>query len=122
MPYAADSRFHDALAAFVAGDRGRATSLVAEARGLQPQEQVYAAAAGNIAMAESDWTRAREAYMTAAKLGSFDPSVFRQLAIADEHLGLQAEAIAAAKRSVELNRFDPRNLATLQAVMSAPPG
>jgi putative inorganic carbon (HCO3(-)) transporter len=122
MPYAADSRFHDALTAFVAGDRGRATSLVAEARGLQPQEQVYAAAAGNIAMAESDWTRAREAYITAAKLGSFDPSVFRQLAIADEHLGLQAEAIAAAKRSVELNRFDPRNLATLQAVMSAPPG
>jgi hypothetical protein len=31
-------------------------------------------------------------------------------------------AIAAAKRSVELNRFDPRNLAVLQAVTSAPAG
>ena len=122
MPYSADARFRDALTAFAAGDRGSAASLVADARSLQPQQQVYAAAAGNVAMADADWTRAREAYMTAARLGSFDPSVFRQLAIADQHLGLHAEAVAAAKRSVELNRFDPRNLAVLQAVTSAPPG
>ncbi|HEY8814256.1 MAG TPA: hypothetical protein VIP57_04035 [Candidatus Dormibacteraeota bacterium] len=73
-------------------------------------------------MVGSDWTRAREAYLSAADLGSFDPSVFRQLAVADEHLGLRAEAIAAAKRSVELNPFDPRNLAVLKTVTSAPPG
>jgi hypothetical protein len=83
---------------------------------------MYAAAAGNIAMADADWARAREAFMTAAGLGSFDPSVFRQLAIADDHLGLHAEAAVAAERSVELNRFDPRNLAVLQTVTSAPPG
>jgi tetratricopeptide (TPR) repeat protein len=118
LPYAADSTFHDAMTAFAAGDRGRAASLVADTRSLQPQEQAYAEAAGNVAMAGAEWTRAREAYMTAARLGSFDPLVFRQLAIADDHLGLHAEAIAAAKRSVELNRFDPRNLAVLQAVKS----
>jgi O-antigen ligase len=122
LPYVADTRLHDAFTAFAAGDRGRAGSLAAEARSLQPQEQMYAAAAGNIAMADADWARAREAFMTAAGLGSFDPSVFRQLAIADDHLGLHAEAVVAAERSVELNRFDPRNLAVLQTVTSAPPG
>jgi O-antigen ligase len=122
LPYVADTRLHDAFTAFAAGDRGRAGSLAAEARSLQPQEQMYAAAAGNIAMADADWARAREAFMTAAGLGSFDPSVFRQLAIADDHLGLHAEAAVAAERSVELNRFDPRNLAVLQTVTSAPPG
>ena len=122
LPYAADARFHDALAALLAGDGGRAASLVADARSLQPQQQVYAAAAGNIAMADADWVRARADYMKAATLGSYDPALFRQLAIADKHLGLQAEAVAAAKRSVELDRFDPRNLAVLQTVTSAPPG
>jgi putative inorganic carbon (HCO3(-)) transporter len=122
MPYSADAGFHDALTAFAGGDRGSAARLVAGARSLQPQQQAYAAAAGNVAMADADWTRARDAYTTAARLGSFDPSVFRQLAIADQHLGLQAEAVAAAKRSVELNRFDPRNRAVLQAVTAAPTG
>jgi O-antigen ligase len=121
-PYAADSRLHDALTEFVAGNHGRAAALAADARSLQPQQQLYAAAAGNIAMASADWTAARDDYMTAARLGSFDPSVFRQLAVADDHLGLHAEAVAAAKRSVELNRFDPRNLAVLQTLTSTAPG
>jgi O-antigen ligase len=122
MPYAADSDLHDSMAALAAGDRVGAASLAADARVLQPQQQMYAAAAGNVAMADSDWTAAREAFMTAASLGSFDASVFRQLAIADEHLGFQAEAVVAAKRSVELNRFDPRNLAELETVTLASPG
>jgi putative inorganic carbon (HCO3(-)) transporter len=117
-PYAADSRFREALTSLVAGDRGRAVALVLEARAAQPQEPLYAAEAGNLAMAGADWAAAREAYMRAAQLGSFNPSVFRQLAIADEHLGLKAEAVAAARRSVELNRFDPENLAVLHEVAS----
>jgi hypothetical protein len=40
-------------------------------------------------MAGGDWATARDAYRRAAQLG-VDPSVFRQLAIADEDLGLQA--------------------------------
>lgn len=122
LPAAADSRLHDSLEAFAAGDQARAARLAADARGLQPRQQLYAATAGNIAMTDSDWTAAREAFMTAAALGSFDPSVFRQLAIADDHLGLHAEAVVAAERSVELNRFDPRNRAVLRSVTAAPPG
>jgi O-antigen ligase len=122
MPYAADSDLHDSIAALAAGDRAGAANLAADARVLEPQQQMYAAAAGNVAMADSDWTAAREAFVTAAGLGSFDASVFRQLAIADEHLGLQAEAVAAAKRSVELNRFDPRNAAVLKTITSGSPG
>ena len=122
LPGVADTWLHDSLTASAAGDRERAAGLAADARSLQPQQQLYAATAGNLAMTDADWTAAREAYMTAAKLGSFDPSVFRQLAIADDHLGLHAEAVAAAERSVELNRFDPRNLAVLQAITSGPPG
>jgi hypothetical protein len=122
LPGVADTRLHDSLSASAAGDRVRAARLAADARGLQPQQQLYAATAGNLAMTDASWIAAREAFMTAAGLGSFDPSVFRQLAIADDHLGLHAEAVAAAERSVELNRFDPRNLAVLQAVTSAPPG
>jgi O-antigen ligase len=121
LPAMAEAKLHDALIASAGGDRGRAASLAADARGLQPQEQLYAATAGNLAVTAADWTAARDAYMTAAKLGSFDPSMFRQLAIADDHLGLHGEAIAAAERSVELNRFDPRSLAVLQAVRSGAP-
>jgi hypothetical protein len=54
-----------------------------------------------------------------AQLGSFDPSVFRQLAVADQHLGLEVEAVAAARRSVELGRFDPRNRALLDELTAA---
>jgi O-antigen ligase len=122
VPYSADSRFHDGMTALLAGDQGRAATLIADARSLQPQQPLYAAAAGNAALAGAEWVKAREAYLTAARLGSFDPSVFRQLAIADQQLGLRAEAIAAAKRSVELNRFDRRNQAVLQAVTSEGPG
>ncbi|HXC75627.1 MAG TPA: O-antigen ligase family protein [Candidatus Acidoferrum sp.] len=122
MPYVADSNLHDSMAALAAGDRVDAATFAADARVLQPQQEMYAVAAGNVAMADSDWTAAREAYMSAANLGSFDASVFRQLAIADEHLGLQVEAVVAAERSVELNRFDPRNLAFLKTVTSTSPG
>ena len=118
MPYAGDSRFRDALATYVAGDRGRAAGLISDARAAQPQVALYAAEAGNVAMDRSEWAAAREAYGRAAELGSFDPTVFRQLAIADHHLGLQAEAVAAARRSVELGRFDPRNQAVLEEVSS----
>ena len=116
FPYVADTRLHDSLAAFTAGDRERAKGFLVDARTLQPQQQMYAAEVGNESMAAADWAAARDGYTTAANLGSFDPSVFRQLAIADEHLGLHDQAIAAAKRSVELNRFDPRNLAVLHAL------
>lgn len=118
LPFWADSRFHEALTALVAGDRCRAIALVNQAMAAQPQESLYAAEAGNLAMAGDDWAAAREAYAKAAQLGSYNPAVFRQLAIADEHLGLHAEAEAAARRSNELGKFDPQNLAVLPEVSS----
>ena len=120
LPYLGDTRLHAGLNAFAAGDIGRASGLVSQAGGVQPQEALYAAVAGNVAMADGDWAAARDAYMRAARLGSFDPSVFRQLAIADERLGLQAEAVAAARRSVELGGFDSRNRAVLAEVLAQP--
>src|SRR5882672_327846 len=119
LPYVGDDRARQALSTFAAGDRGRATALIAEARAVQPQQVLYAAVAGNLATAGGDWVAAREAYLRAAQLGSFDPSVFRQLAVADQHLGLEVEAVAAARRSVELGRFDPRNRALLDELTAA---
>jgi len=119
LPYVGDDRARQALSTFAAGDRGRATALIAEARAAQPQQVLYAAVAGNLATAGGDWAAAREAYLRAAQLGSFDPSVFRQLAVADQHLGLEVEAVAAARRSVELGRFDPRNRALLDELTAA---
>jgi putative inorganic carbon (HCO3(-)) transporter len=117
LPYVGDTGLREGLNAFAAGDTGRASRLVSEAGAVQPQQALYAAVAGNLSMAGGDWAAARDAYMRAARLGSFDPSVYRQLAIADEHLGLQAEAVAAARRSVELGGFDSRNRAVLAEVL-----
>jgi putative inorganic carbon (HCO3(-)) transporter len=121
LPYVGDSRTRQALSTFGAADSGQAAALIAQARAAQPQQALYAAVAGNVATAGADWAAAREAYERAAELGSFDPSVFRQLAVADQHLGLEAEAVAAARRSVELGRFDPRNLAVLQELTGPGP-
>ena len=120
LPFVGDTRLHDGLNAFATGDSGRASRLVSDAGVLQPHQALYAAVAGNLAMADGDWAAARDAYMRAARLGSFDPSVFRQLAVADEHLGLHAEAVAAARRSVELGGFDSRNRVVLAEVLAQP--
>jgi hypothetical protein len=117
LPYVADTRFHEAMTTFMSGYRGRAIAAVQESRAADPQEPLYAAEAGNLAMAGTDWAVARDGYLRAAELGSFNPAVFRQLAIADRNLGLHAEAVAAARRSVELGRFEPQNLALLDEVV-----
>ena len=76
---------------------------------------VYAIVAGNYALnldendnpaADAEWVAAREAYDAAARLGSFSPEMFRHLAIVDEHLGDHAGAVAAARRALELDRYD----------------
>jgi tetratricopeptide (TPR) repeat protein len=76
-------------------------------------ESVYATEVGNIAFERGDWTTAREAYGVAASLGTYNPAVYRNLALADRNLGLTDEARAAARRAVELDRFDPANRALL---------
>jgi hypothetical protein len=42
--------------------------------------------------------------------------MFRQLALVDEHLGDHTGAVAAARRALELDRYDPRSQALLKAL------
>jgi hypothetical protein len=55
---------------------------------------------------DADWAAAREAFETAARLGSYSPEMFRDLAGVDEHLGDHAAALAAARHALSLDRYD----------------
>jgi len=112
MPYLADADYYGTQAA---GALGQARATIAQARRLAPYEATYAAEAGNYALnldqngnpaSNADWTAAQEAYQTAAHLGSYSPEMFRELAIVDEYLGDHTGAVAAAKRALELDRYD----------------
>jgi hypothetical protein len=83
---------------------------------LAPNEANYAIVAGNYALNEdqngypapdADWLAAREAYESAARLGSFSPEMFQTLALVDDHLSDHPAAVAAARRALELDRYDP---------------
>jgi len=104
--------------------------IVASARRLNPHESVYAVAAGNLALdlqfgnvpgPPADLVAARAAYQDAADLGSTNPGAFRGLAIADFRLGDRAGAIAAARRAVELNRFDATSVELLRSLETQQP-
>jgi O-antigen ligase len=112
MPYLADASYYSAPSGETL-EQARAT--LRQARSLAPYEATYATEAGNYALnlddngdpaANADWAAAREAYQTAARLGSFSPEMFRELALVDEHLGDHAGALAAARRALELDRYD----------------
>lgn len=112
MPYFADADYYATQAA---ADLGQARGTIAQARSLAPYEATYAVEAGNYALnldqngnpaSNADWTAAQEAYQTAARLGSYSPEMFRELAIIDDHLGDHAGAVAAARRALELDRYD----------------
>jgi hypothetical protein len=120
MPYLADADYYGTQAA---ADLGQARATIAQARRFAPYEATYAVEAGNYALnldqngnpaSNADWTAAREAYQTAARLGSFSPEMFRELAIVDEHLGDRAGALAAARRALELDRYDTASQALLK--------
>jgi O-antigen ligase len=84
-----------------------------QARQLWPVESVYAVEVGNVAFERGDWVAARNAYGDAARLGTYNPLVYRNLALADRNLGLKSEGESAARKAVELDRFDPANRALL---------
>ena len=113
FPYRADDRLLAAVQEDVAGRWDAAKAASAEARTLLPSESVYAVEVGNIAFEHSDWVKAAAAYDDAAHLGTFNPLVYRNLALADRNLGRIPEALAAARKAVELDRFDPANQALL---------
>ena len=112
LPYVADTSLRVAVLADFSG-RGDPQPDAWRARQLVPQESVYAVELGNIAFERSRWQAARAAYRDAAALGTFNPAVYRNLALADRELGLRDEARTAAVKAVELDRFDPANQALL---------
>lgn len=117
LPYYADAELQVAVNADYSGHSGAALAPADAARRLAPQESVYAVEVGNIAFERGDWAGARAAYSDAARLGTYNPLVYRNLALADRRLGLLAEGLSAARMAVELDRFDPANHALLAEFM-----
>ena len=113
LPYFADANLLKAVNADFAGRSLDAQAPARLARSLSPRESVYAVEVANIAFERGDWSAAREAYGDAAALGTYNPLVYRNLALADRNLGRIDEARAAARKAVELDRFDPANRALL---------
>jgi O-antigen ligase len=116
--YIADT---DLLAAVIYDFGGRAELAAAPARqaaALAPDDAVYATEVGNVAFEHGDWVAAAAAYADAARLGTFNAGVFRNLAIAEMNLGRTDAARAAAERAVYLDRFDPANQALLAQLRS----
>ena len=118
-PYLADSQLRLALNAEYAGDRAAGWTFAGRAAGLAPQESVYKVEVANVAIDRRDLQAARAAYLDAIRLGTYNPFVYRNLALVDIQLGRRAEALTAARAAVELNRFDPANQALL-AQLEAP--
>lgn len=113
MPYMADAAYYGTQAQ---PTLAQARSSIASARQLAPYEATYAIEAGNYALnldqngnpaPNADFKAAKANYEDAARLGSFSPEMFQLLARVDEQLGDHADAAAAARRAVQLDRFDP---------------
>lgn len=113
VPYAADAQLLLAVDSDFSGNPNQAVAPAMQARRLWPFESVYAVEVGNLAFERGDWAAARDAYSDAALLGTYNPAVYRNLALSDQHLGRPDEAHAAARKAVELDRFDPANRALL---------
>lgn len=121
-PYLADASYYAAPAA---PDLQHAQASIAAARQDAPYEATYAIEAGNYALnldqkgnpaPNADWQAARAAYEDAARLGSFSPEMFQLLAVVDEHLGDHPAAVIAARRALELDRFDPTSQKLVKAL------
>jgi O-antigen ligase len=121
LPYFADGRVLVAVNADFGGRNREALAPAQEATRLWPRESVYAVEVGNVAFERQDWSLARAAYVKAARLGTYNPFVYRNLAIADRNLGRIGEGRDAARKAVELNRFDGSNQALLAQFEAAQP-
>jgi len=120
FPYLADSRLQVAVKADADGRLDAARAAAAQANELAPEESVYAVEVGNIAFERSEWASAAAAYDAAARLGTYNPLVYRNLALAEINLGRFADARAAAGKAAELDRFDPANRALLAGLRAQP--
>jgi len=120
LPNLADASLLEAVNADFSGRSGDALAPARLAREIWPRESVYAVEVANIAFERGDSAAAREAYAGAASLGTYNALVYRNLALADRNLGRIDEARVAARKAVELDRFDPANRALLAQFGAAP--
>jgi hypothetical protein len=118
LPYLADTDYYASQFAPIVVARAQ----IAQARSFAPFEAAYAIEAGNYALnfdangnpaPDADWAAAREAFETAARLGSYSPEMYRDLATVDEHLGDHPAALAAARQALSLDRYDTVSQALL---------
>ncbi len=121
LPYIADTRLRDAVGADFGGRGDAARAAATQASALVPYESVYQVEIGNLAFERGLWAEARPAYLSADRLGTYNPRVLRNLALADRNLGLSAEALAAARRALALDRFDPANQALVDQLLVGSP-
>lgn len=126
-PYGADVAYRKGLDALARGQRQETETLVEGARQLAPWQSTYAVAAGSLALnldakgqpaPNANWSVARADYMSAARLGTESARAYRYLAISDATLGLQEEAVAAARMAVQLDQYDPANQAELRLLLA----
>jgi O-antigen ligase len=120
-PYIADVQLRRALDAESISSRDAGWALANQAVDLAPQESVYRVELANVAIDRHDLKAARAAYLDAIRLGTYNPFVYRNLALVDVQLGLHGEALTEARKAVELNRYDPANLALVAQVEAGAP-
>lgn len=117
-PYLADVQLLRAVNADFSGRRSDAAAPAEVATRLAPYESVYSVEAGNLAYEQDHWQDAAAAYARAASLGTYNPRVYRDLALADRSLGRMADALAAARQAAALDRFDPANQALVDQLQA----
>jgi putative inorganic carbon (HCO3(-)) transporter len=114
--YIADVDFSRSATAQAVGDRGRAQTTITRARRLVPDQSLYAAEAGSIALdldgngrpgPDAAWSAAHEAYAAAVRLGTYSPRLYYYLALADQALGKREDAIRAIREGLQLSPGDP---------------
>jgi tetratricopeptide (TPR) repeat protein len=82
---------------------------------------VYSVELANLAVERHDLIAARAAYLEAARLGTYNAFVYMNLALVDLQLGRREEALSAARKAVELNRFDPATQALVSQIEATSP-
>ncbi|HEX2682101.1 MAG TPA: O-antigen ligase family protein, partial [Candidatus Dormibacteraeota bacterium] len=107
FPYLADASLRVAVESDFVGHGPDAIHAAQRAAQLVPYESVYQVEIGNLAFERGAWWDARSAYQLAATLGSYNPYLFRNLALVDINLGRREDALAAAEQALVLDRFDP---------------
>jgi tetratricopeptide (TPR) repeat protein len=120
-PYVADAQLRQAIDLASRSRPAEAQAAAELARSFGPQESVYAVEVGNIAVERRDLIAAREAYIEATKLGTYNAFVYMNLALVDLQLGRRDDALSAARTAAELNRFDPATQALVAQIEAASP-